>query len=162
MSNQEYCINEKENMEIPNETKAVSGQEIKDESIIFDYLQNNNFSRTLPKLVQKLKGKKVLLYGAGALLEVAKKYYDLSGMNIIGITDQKYSQESGDNKFLGYKIYSMDKIKELNPDYIIVSVKNNMRIIVDFDQNVLSGTKIKIRPLVKRSFKTVLKEALEI
>jgi len=135
-------------------------QEFKDESINLSHLHNYKFEKTLPQLIKKLKGKKVVLYGAGAFLQTINKYYDLSGLNIIGIADKKYEKENKEEEFLGYKTYSPDKIKELNPDYVVVSTKYYIDLIINLYDNILKDTKIKIKPLVKRSFWTLFKEAM--
>ncbi|MBR6297959.1 MAG: hypothetical protein IKR34_01805 [Candidatus Gastranaerophilales bacterium] len=143
-----------------NKIRTLFVQEIKDESINLSDLYKHKFEKTLPKLKEKLKDKKVLLYGAGVYLEIIKKYFDLSGLDVIGIADRKYSYKTDENEFLGYKTYSVDKIKELNPDYVIVSTKKYIDIITDLYENVLKDTKIKIKPLVKKSFWSLFKEAM--
>ncbi len=143
-----------------NKIRTLFVQEIEDESINLSNLYKHKFEKTFPKLIKKLKNKKVLLYGAGAYLEAIKKYFDLSGLNIIGITDRRYSFKTDENEFLGYKTYSVDDIKELNPDYVVVSTKKYVDIITDLYENVLKDTKIKIKPLVKRSFWSLFKEVM--
>ena len=143
-----------------NKIRTLFVQEIQDESINLSDLYKNKFEKTFPKLIKKLKNKKVLLYGAGVYLEAIKKYFDLSGLNVIGIADRKYSFKTDENEFLGYKTYSVDDIKELNPDYVVVSTKKYVDIITDLYENVLKDTKIKIKPLVKKSFWSLFKEVM--
>jgi len=76
----------------------------------------------LPKLLKRLKNKKVVFYGAGVYLELIKKYFDLSSLNVIAISDKKF-ENMEESEFLGYKTCSPDKIKDLNPDYVIITTK---------------------------------------
>ena len=138
----------------------IFNEEIKEEALSYNYLCKYNFSKTLPKLVKRLKGKKVLLYGAGIFLEAILKFYDLSELNIIGIADKRFDilEEDSDEKFQGYKAYGTEYIKELNPDYVLVSTKFYVGIIENLYFNVLKNTKIKVKPLVRKDFITLLKE----
>ena len=140
------------------EIKIIFDETIKDEALNLNYLYKFHFDKTLPKLVKKLKNKKVMFYGAGAYLELIKKYFDISGLNIIGIADKRFCNHKDDEEFLGYKVYSPDKIKDINPDYVVVATKMYVSIIEDLYYNTLKDTKIKIKPLVKKDFFTLLKE----
>ena len=133
-------------------------EDIKDEAENYNFLIKNKFEKTLPKLLKKMKNKKVILYGAGSFLELIKKYFDISSLDVIGISDKKYVNSKEDGEFLGYKIIPPEKISEQNPDYVIVCTKFYVRIIEDLKYNILKKTKIKIKPLVEKSFMTLFKE----
>ena len=45
-------------------------EDIKDEAVNLNYLYKYNFDKTLPKLIKKLNGKTIMLYGAGAYFEL--------------------------------------------------------------------------------------------
>ncbi|MGN1124646.1 MAG: hypothetical protein ACI4SM_00530 [Candidatus Gastranaerophilaceae bacterium] len=147
----DLCIENKD-------VRTVFNEEIKDEQTNLNYLYKFNFDKTLPKLVKKLKNKTVILYGAGVFLELIQKYFDISGLNVIGIADRKFSQHGENEEFLGYKVYSPDEIKDLKPDYVIVATKMYISIIEDLYYGTLKDSKIKIKPLLKKSFWTLLKE----
>lgn len=136
----------------------ISNENIKDEKKNLKYLQTQKFEQKLKKLKKKLKNKKIVLYGAGAFLEVINKYYDLTELNIIGITDKKYFSNNYDNYFLGYKIFSINELEKLNPDIILVSTKFYIDIINDLVYNNLKGKKIKVKPLLEKNIWTILKE----
>ena len=106
----------------------------------------------------KLKGKSIVLYGAGVFLEAINKYYDLSKLNIIGISDRRFDEHKENEMFLGHRAYSIEELKDLNPDYILVATKFYISIIEDMYYNTFANTKIKIKPLVKKPFLTLLKE----
>lgn len=129
-----------------------------DEVLHYNYLVENNFEKNLKKLNKLTKGKSVVIYGAGSLFETAKKYYDLSKLNIIGISDMKFSAHEENEECFTYKVYSLDELKELKPDYILVATKFYINIIENFYYEVFKDTKVKIKALIKKPFLTLWKE----
>lgn len=138
--------------------RTVFNEEISDEQTNINYLYSFDFDKTLPKLVKKLNKKSVIIYGVGVFFEVIKKYFDISGLNIVGIADRKFTSHEPNEEFLGYKVYSPEEIKAVNPDYVLVATKIYMNIMEDLTFNTLKNTKIKVKPLVQKSFWTLLKE----
>lgn len=133
-------------------------EDIKDESLNYYYLCEHKFDKTLPKLIKKLKNKTVVLYGAGSFLQVIRRYFDLSELNIVGISDRKYEEHEEGETFDGIKVYSIDEVMELEPDYVVVATKFYASIIEDMYYNKFKMTNIKIKPLVHKSFWALLKE----
>ena len=129
---------------------------------LFDkYVKNYlkyKFEKTLPKLVKKLEGKSVVIYGAGVFLELIKKYFDISGLNIIGISDKRFENHTENEEFLGYKVYAPSEIKDVSPDYVLVATKTYINIIENLYYETLKGTKINIKPLLQKPFMTLVKE----
>ncbi len=151
-----YLINE---LNIENkDIRTMFNEEISDEQVNYNYLCNFDFEKTLPKLVKKLKNKTVMLYGAGVFLELIKKYFDISGLNVVGVSDRRFEGHSENEEFLGYKVYAPTEIAEVKPDYVLVATKMYINIIEDLYYNTLKGTKIKIKPLMKKPFWTLVKE----
>lgn len=140
------------------DVRTIFNEEIKDEENNLNYLHEYNFEKTLPKLIKKLKNKTVLLYGAGVFLELIKKYFDLSDLNIIGVADKKFRRRKENETFLDYPAYAPEDIKTLNPDYVLVATKNYINIMEDLYFNTLKGTKIKIKPLLYKGFWALAKE----
>ena len=138
--------------------RILFSEAIKDEISNYNFLMKNKFNKTLPKLLKKVKNKKVILYGAGAFLELIKKYFDISVLNVIGISDKRFSSNNEETEYLGYKTIPPEQIKEINPDYVIVATKYYISIIEDLHYNLLKKSKIKIKPLVEKSFITLFKE----
>lgn len=116
-----------------------------------EYLKEVNFDKQFDFLVKKLKGKDVVIYGCGQLFEYINKKYNLKLINIIGVCDLKFLN-AGVTEFLGYKVLDLKEIEVLKPDYILVSMLNYTEIIKNFE------TKIRLKPLVKKSLIKVLKE----
>lgn len=137
--------------------RTVFNEEIKDEQPNLNYLYSQKFDKTLPKLLKKLKDKKVVFYGAGVYLELIKNYFDISSLNVIAISDKKF-ENNEISEFLGYKTCTPEQIKTLKPDYVIMTTKFYINIFEYLSDDLLKGSKIKIKPLVKKSFWTLLKE----
>lgn len=155
--NSYYVYNSMKNLE---NFKVVTlfEEEFKDENMNLDYLIKYKFDKTLKKLKQKLKGKKVLFYGGGLFFRLINKYYDLSQINAIGVVDKQCSQIPSMTDVCGYKIYKPEDIKELNPDYVVVSTKRIIAIAESLYFDYLKGTNIKITPLVKKGFWATFKD----
>lgn len=125
----------------------------------FKYLEKIKFAKHLKKIEKKLKGKKVLIYGTGNLFQYIYENYDLSNINIIGISDKKY-ESCCEDKFFGDKfpICTPDKIDELNPDFILVGTLYFVKIIDILENKVVKNKKIKIKPLLNKPLSEIFNE----
>ena len=103
---------------------------------ICKYLNNFNFKPEHFDLGLKLKllfklylnrNKKIMFWGASLFLEDFIKNFDIKYDNIIGIVDKNKDRQG--NSIGKYKIYSPDEINKLKPDVVILSIKNNARVI---------------------------------
>ncbi|BBF44124.1 probable glycosyl transferase [Lachnospiraceae bacterium KM106-2] len=98
--------------------------------------------RYLNPFLNLLKGKQVVLYGAGV---VGKDYYRLSqktqGMELVLWVDQKYKKLQQD----GWDVQSVEQIGMVDYDYIILAIKdekNAFKIIRQLHQIGISDSKI--------------------
>lgn len=146
----------KTKLKLDCEIKALFTEEIKDEQINLNYLYKHKFNKTLPKLIKDMKGKKVIIYGVGAMWELMNKYFDLSGLDIIGVADKKFDKHKDGEIFFGYKIYNENEIINLNPDYVLVATKFYADLIRTLRMDALQN--VNIRPLIKKSVFTLFKE----
>lgn len=126
-----------------------------------EYLKSVRFDKYLKKINNKLKNKKILIYGTGLLFQTIIKHYDLSNLNIIGISDKKYLEEDEGKQDLGYNIILRSKIVNYKPDYILVATLKFLSIIDYFQNKEFKGTGIKILPLVDKPFFSLLKDVLK-
>ena len=122
------------------------------------YLENINFQKQLNNIEKKCKNKKVLIYGTGLLFLTIVKNYDISKLNIIGVSDIKYDIHDNGKYLHGYETIPLSKIKELNPDYILISIFNFLPILYNFKNHFFKKTKIKILPFVDKGFTGLLRE----
>ena len=114
-----------------------------------EYIEEINFKSQYKNLVKKLKNKKVLIYGAGSFFQYICKNYDLSQLNIVGISDLKFSEEQEGSDFFGYKIVPFSKIKMHNIDVILLAMQCYTKVCMDFEINEFNETNFKIIPLAK-------------
>lgn len=94
--------------------------------------------------------KRILLWGASLFLEGFLNKYKIKNKNIIGIIDGNPQRQG--QKINGYTIYSSNEIKNLNPDIIIMTIKNNNIGAFKRIQDYLSEQNLKIK-LAKNIFK---------
>lgn len=112
------------------------------------YLEKTDFISYLNELNTKLTSKKVLIYGAGLFFKYINEKYDLSKLNIIGISDRKFMNSEEGNKFLIYDIIPVSKINEYKPDVILVSTIKNQKIADSLKEDFKN---IEILPLVQEN-----------
>ena len=125
----------------------------------FKYLEKIKFEKHIKRLEKKLKNKKVIIYGTGNLFQYIYENYDLSKINIIGISDKKYETCPCDDFFNDkFTICAPDKIDELNPDYILVGTLYFVKIIDILENQVVKNKKIKIKPLLNKPFMEIFNE----
>ena len=122
------------------------------------YLEKSKFDKYLLKLNKKLKDKKIVVYGAGSFFNYIKENYDLSKLNIIGISDLKFDEEQEGQECLGYKIIPKNKIASYNPDCVLVATLRYIGIIEDFELNLFKDTKIRVYPFVRMPFWNLVKQ----
>ncbi len=125
---------------------------------LYEYLLDCNFEKYLDRLVLELDGKPVIVYGTGSMFQLIQENYDLSKLNIIGISDGKYSVNDDGKEDLGYKIISKENIKSHNVDAVLLGVKNYENLQTSFKENLLLNDSVKILPLVKKSLLVQIKE----
>lgn len=125
---------------------------------IADYLKKINFRKHLYKLEKKLCEKKVLIYGCGIFFDVINKEYDLSKLNIIGVSDAKFFMKNSGELYQDYKIIPIPQIQEANPQYVLVATINSINIIEDFTSGIFQNSKIKFIQLINKPFFDMLKE----
>lgn len=122
------------------------------------FLTEINYDKQFKKLQKKFKGKTVVIYGSGQLFQYVHEKYDMSEINIIAISDGKYTQEDKGKEFLGYKIVPIADVPDLNPDYLVVAVLNYIEIVYNFKKGAFNKTKTKVIPLAQKKFTTILRE----
>jgi hypothetical protein len=147
-----------EKLGIKKEIKQAFEEIIPQENEFLNYFEDIKLEKHLEKISKKLKDKKVVIYGVGVFFQVINAYYDLSKLNIIALSDRKYTTHVEGEKFLGYPVCGPDEIKGLNPDYVLVAIRFFINIIEDLEDNTLKKSKIKVRPLIRKPFMELLSE----
>lgn len=122
-----------------------------------EYLKKINFDKYLTYLKKKLRNKKVLVYGAGMMFQYIHSNYDLSDINIVGVSDIKFSEEHEGEQYFGLNIVPKNSILKYDIDYILIASENYLNLIEDFERNFTVDTKIKVLPLAKKRLIDVIK-----
>lgn len=112
------------------------------------FLYKHNFDKKLKQLEKRLKNKTLILYGAGKFFEMIIKKYDLSKLNIIGITDKKYLIEDAGKNNNGYKIIPYSYYNSNLSDYTLLMVQNPRPVLKSIKNN---AEKNKIIPIVTQT-----------
>ena len=128
---------------------------------LLKFLKSVNFDKQLKKINKKTKNKTIVIYGTGLLFQKILENYDLSGLNIIGVSDMKFTLEKEGEDCLGYKIIPLEKIADYKPDYILIATLKFLGILNNFRNNLFKKTNIKVLPLVDKPFLSLLKEIFE-
>ena len=127
-------------------------------------LEANNFTQQLKKLKQKYRNKKIVLYGAGVFFQSIQNNYDLSGLNIIAISDSKFDKYTTPtfDKELGLDKISPFNINTLNPDIVLISVLEDVNIEKYFNETLfkIPNCKFKYDSLFKSTLETKIMEEL--
>lgn len=118
-----------------------------------EYLDKIEEQKYIDILSQVLNGKKVLLYGAGIVAQVLIDKYNLTNINIIGISDKKFETFKED-EFKGYKAFPPSDLKKQNFDYILFTMKLYKNIEVSLRKQ---GIVQKALPLIKNDRKYILR-----
>ena len=126
-----------------------------------EYFVSVDFDKYFKELIKKTKDKSVIIYGSGILFQYVTENYDLSLLNIIGISDMKFLENQEGNDYLGYKIIPKTKIINYKPDIILVATLHYIEIIEDFELNYFKNTKTRVYPLVKKKLFDLIKEIWE-
>lgn len=121
------------------------------------YLKQRHFAKTLKKYEKQYKDKKIVIYGTGMLFESAVSNYDMSKLNIIAVSDRKFSATKPD-KYLGYDTVAPDDIADLKPDVVLTGTLKTVAIIESLRYDTLLNTGIKVYPLFEKHIWEILKE----
>jgi len=125
-------------------------------SNLSEYLEKNNFETQLNNLCKKLRNKRVIVYGAGKMFQVINENYDLSAINIIGITDQKFKIEEEGNNYLGYKIYYYANFLHEDFDVLLVANQSYETIL-----QLYLGSCREVIPICKQTFVNKIREKFQ-
>lgn len=108
-----------------------------------DYLQfykEINVQKQINKLAKKYKNQKIIVYGAGLMSRILFQNFDLSCLNIVGIADSKYTNNSTES-FWGHKTMNPVELKDFDFDVILIAVKEKKKILENIKYNILINTK---------------------
>ena len=127
------------------------------------FFEKHNAKKQLLRLENKLKNKRVVIYGAGLYSKALLENYDFSKFNIIGIVDRCFENNKQD-LYMGYKTYVPEDLTTLDIDIILLSVYDVLKVWSYLKDELLVGTKnerVKILPIVHESVFEIIKDYLK-
>ena len=110
-------------------------------------LTTSDFDKQLKKLEKKYKNKKIILYGAGTFFKAIKKYYDLSNLNIVAISDISFNEFITPiyDEELGYHKISPYHINDLTPNIVLITTLKDYFIEKYFCENLFKEKKYRFK-----------------
>lgn len=123
-----------------------------------EHLKFCNFDKYFKKLVKKLKGKTIIVYGTGSLFQLIQEKYDLSQLNIIGVCDNKYVLNEEGRIDLGYKVIPLVKLEDYQCDVVLLGLLNYTGVLYDFVDRIYKNSKTEVLPLVRKPLLKALKD----
>ena len=130
-------------------TEKLFFETIKDGKKNLEFLLKNNFERRLKNLKRRFRNKKIIFYGAGILFQLMHEYFDLSGLDVIGITDIKFKDTDNYKDFCGYPVCKPEQIPKLKPDLVLITLKRFIPIWEDLYFGPCKNTNIGIKSIFK-------------
>ena len=127
------------------------------------YYHKVGAQKQIDKLARKYVGKRVIVYGAGIMSGLLFETYDLSGLNIVGVCDKKFADESGNNSFFDYPMLDPELLKTMDYDVILVLLKMYNKVIEQIKYDMLMDTKnesVEVRAFIEPSWLMCVKEII--
>ena len=115
-----------------------------------EYFKKYNAQKRIDKFAKKYAGKKVVLYGAGYFANDLFKNYNLSKINITGISDLKFEYDDA-GEYIGYKKIAPSELPNLEFDVLCITAYDD-ELIKEFLEDELFENKnmeFKVETLIK-------------
>lgn len=127
-----------------------------------EYLEKKNAQKQIDKLAKNNSGKKIVLYGAGFFASDLLRHYDLSGLNIIGIADNKFINET-EGDFYGYPKLSPEDLLETEFDLLLITVYDDTNVKIYLRDELFEDAKDKrkVKSLIKMGLFEYIKEVIK-
>lgn len=122
---------------------------------ILEYLNELNAQEQIDKLVKRYQHKKIIIYGAGEFFQTLQEHFNLSGLNIVGISDKKF-EISKDTNPSPYKPLLPEELKEFDFDIIFVALYRNFVVYDYLEYELLLNTKNEGKSVLPLLVPTVL------
>ncbi|HNW26393.1 MAG TPA: hypothetical protein PLG15_07295 [Candidatus Gastranaerophilaceae bacterium] len=126
-----------------------------------EYLEKKNAQKAIDKIAKQFKDKKVVLYGAGFMASDLLRNYDFSRLNIIGIADIKF-QDDTEGDFYGYPKLGPYDLLETEFDLLLITTYDDEPVRDFFNDDLFEGEEInfKVKTLVKMSLWDYIKQIM--
>ena len=90
---------------------------------------------------------KIVIYGAGNYFQLIEENYDLSQINIVGITDLKFASDKNLNT-TKYLPLAPNELKDYDYDIIAMALINDLDVMSIVDEKILKGSPNENKPIL--------------
>lgn len=126
-----------------------------------EYLEKKKAQKAIDKISKRFKDKKVILYGAGFMASDLLRYYDFSKLNLIGIADIKF-QDDSEGDFYGYPKLGPYDLLETDFDLLLITTYDDEPVRDFFSDDLFEGEEIKfkVKTLIKMGIWDYIKQII--
>ncbi len=126
-----------------------------------EYLEKKNAQKAIDKIAKQFKDKKVVLYGAGFMASDLLRNYDFSKLNIVGVANIKF-QDDTEGDFYGYPKLGPYDLLETEFDLLLITTYDDEPVRDFFNDDLFEGEEInfKVKTLVKMSLWDYIKQIM--
>jgi len=126
-----------------------------------EYLEKKKAQKSIDKIAKQFSDKKVILYGAGFFASDLLRNYDFSKLNIVGVADMKF-QDDTEGDFYGYKKVGPYDLLETDFDLLLLTTYDDEPVKDFLKDDLLEGeeVKFKVKTLIKMSLWDYIKQVL--
>ena len=103
--------------------------------------ENRKLQKRIDNLTKKYRDKRFILYGAGKFFREIHEKLDLSGLNIVGISDQKFMAGTHE-KIFNINCFSPLETKNLDYDVILTTVLNPLSVENFLKENLCKNNSV--------------------
>ncbi len=127
-----------------------------------DYLEQKKAQKAIDKIAKKYKDKKVVLYGAGFFSSDLLRNYDFSKVNVIGVADIKF-QDDTEGDFYGYKKIGSYDLLETDFDLLLITTYDDEPVKDFLNDDLFEGEerKFKVQTLIKMNLWDYIKQVIK-
>ncbi len=115
-----------------------------------EYLEKKKTQQKIDALAKKYEGKTLVLYGAGLFAGDLLRNYDLSKLNIVGVADKRF-QDDSEGEYYGYKKFGPFDLLELKYDLLLITTYDDTYVKKYLKNDLYQGEEFKpeIKTLVR-------------
>lgn len=107
-----------------------------------EYLEKKKTQKKIDLFAKKYEDKTVVLYGAGLFAGDLLRNYDFSKLNIIGVADKKF-QDDSEGEYYGYKKFGPLDLLEQKYDLLLITTYDDTHIKKYLKNDLYQGEEFK-------------------
>ena len=109
-----------------------------------EYLKKKKAQNAIDKIATEYENKNIVIYGADLFAGDLFRNYDLSKLNIIGVADKAF-QDNTEGNYYDYPKLSPDDLLETDFDLLLITAYDDMEIKQFLKKELFQGEDIKFK-----------------